>query len=44
MQDNGKTYIVNKFCKKEYKDYVYLNFDKDDQLASIFEKIKGPKK
>ncbi len=40
----GKTYIIDKFCKEEYKNYVYLNFDKDEELISIFESTKDPKK
>lgn len=40
----GKTYIIDKFCKEEYDNYVYLNFDKDEKISSIFDNTKEPKK
>lgn len=38
----GKTYIINQFCKAEYENYIYLNFDKDDTLSELFENSKDP--
>ena len=38
----GKTYLINKFGKKEYENYVYLNFEQDELLTSIFSKILNP--
>lgn len=32
----GKTYLVNKFGKKEYSNYIYLNFEQTPGLASLF--------
>ena len=36
----GKTYIINEFCKKEFKDYVYINLLENSEIVKIFnEKI-----
>ena len=29
----GKTYIINKFCKENYKNYIYLNFEDITKLS-----------
>lgn len=41
-RQTGKTYIINEFCKKEYENYIYLNFDNDNRLSQIFEESKNP--
>ena len=33
----GKTYIINKFCKNEFEDYVYINFMEKLNFIDIFE-------
>lgn len=33
----GKTYIVEKFGKDNYKHYIYINFEKDIDMKSIFD-------
>lgn len=33
----GKTYIIEKFCKENYKNYVYINFFENNEYNSIFE-------
>lgn len=33
----GKTYLINEFGRKYYKDYVYLNFLEEDELFFIFQ-------
>lgn len=38
----GKTYILQAFGKKYFPNYHYLNFEKDDQLGSLFEKDISP--
>ena len=35
----GKTYIVNYFAGKEYANSVYCNFEKDDNLAPLFDNL-----
>ena len=33
----GKTYIIDKFCRENYKNYVSINFFENDEYATIFE-------
>lgn len=39
----GKTYIIDEFCKANFKNYVYLNFENTSELSTIFEKTIEPK-
>ncbi len=32
----GKTWLINEFGKKEYTDYIYLNFEQTPNLKSLF--------
>ncbi len=32
----GKTFIVDQFGKKEYKNYIKINFEEDDNLKEVF--------
>lgn len=32
----GKTYIINEFCKNEFKDYVYINLLEHSEIIRIF--------
>ena len=36
-RQTGKTYIIDEFCKKNYENYIYLNFEDIANLSSIFE-------
>ena len=38
----GKTYLIREFGKNEFKNLVYLNFEKDNKLESIFENSLNP--
>ena len=38
----GKTWIMQEFGRRFYQDTVYLNFDEEDELKSIFETNKNP--
>ena len=38
----GKTWLMNEFGKTRYSNYVYFNFDEEDELKSIFEVNKNP--
>ncbi len=33
----GKTYIIDKFCKENYKNYIYINFFEGNNYKEIFE-------
>lgn len=32
----GKTYLINEFARHEYADYIYLNFEQNPELKSLF--------
>jgi predicted AAA+ superfamily ATPase len=38
----GKTYILTEFAKREYEDYVYINFDETPHFASLFNENLDP--
>lgn len=38
----GKTWLMKEFGKNCYSNYVYFNFDEEDELKSIFEANKNP--
>ena len=38
----GKTWLMKEFGKNYYDNYVYFNFDEEDELKSIFETNKNP--
>jgi hypothetical protein len=38
----GKTYLLKEFGSRYYKDYIYLNFEKNPNYCSIFEKDLEP--
>ncbi len=40
----GKTWLMKEFGKTNYENIAYLNFDEEDELKSIFEKNKSPKR
>ena len=40
----GKTWIMKEFGKNYYGNYVYFNFDEEDDLKSIFETNKNPRR
>ena len=33
----GKTYIIEKFAQDNFKNYVYINFEKSERIAEIFD-------
>lgn len=40
----GKTWLMKEFGQNYYEDYVYFNFDEEDELKSIFESNKNPQR
>lgn len=39
---NRKTYILENFCKNNYNNYIYINLDKEENIAEIFEHTIDP--
>ena len=40
----GKTWIMKEFGKNHYDNFVYFNFDEEEELKSVFETNKNPKR
>jgi len=40
----GKTWLMIEFGKTYYDNYVYYNFDEEEELKSIFQKNKNPER
>ena len=40
----GKTWLMKEFGKNCYKNFVYFNFDEEDELKSVFKTNKDPKR
>ncbi len=40
----GKTWLMKEFGKCEYDNFIYFNFDEEEELKSIFEKNKSPQR
>jgi len=40
----GKTYIIEKFGKENFEQYLYFNLEKDAEVRSIFEKTINEEK
>ncbi len=38
----GKTYIIDLFCKENYKQYIYINLEKEHDIRNIFEETLDP--
>lgn len=38
----GKTWLMKEFGQNHYANFVYFNFDEEDELKSIFETNKNP--
>jgi predicted AAA+ superfamily ATPase len=40
----GKTYLIQEFGKQEYRQMVYINFERADKMQSIFQQDLDPKR
>ncbi|MBT3209690.1 MAG: ATP-binding protein [Bacteroidetes bacterium] len=38
----GKTYLISEFGQKEYSNYIYLNFEQDPNLSTLFKNELKP--
>ena len=41
-RQTGKTYILNNFCEKNYENFIYINFESDENIREIFEYTINP--
>lgn len=41
-RQTGKTYILESFCKNNYNNYLYINLDKEENIAEVFENTIDP--
>lgn len=41
-RQTGKTYILEEFCKDNFDNYVYVNLDKEENIAEVFEETIDP--
>ncbi len=41
-RQTGKTWLMKEFGKQNYENYVYFNFDEEEELKSIFQINKNP--
>ena len=41
-RQTGKTYILEEFCKNNFDNYIYINLDKEENIAEIFESTIDP--
>lgn len=36
VRQTGKTYIIDKFCKENYENYLYVNLFQDDNILNLY--------
>lgn len=41
-RQTGKTFILDKFCKENFEEYIYINLEREEGIASIFEETINP--
>ncbi len=41
-RQTGKTYILEEFCQKNFNSYFYINLDKEENIAEVFENTIDP--
>ena len=41
-RQTGKTYILEEFCKNNYNNYIYINLDKEENIAEVFDSTIDP--
>lgn len=41
-RQTGKTYILEKFCKNNFNNYVYINLEKEESVTKVFESTIDP--
>ena len=41
-RQTGKTYVLDKFCKDNFSNYVYINLDKEESIREVFDETIEP--
>lgn len=41
-RQTGKTYILENFCRNNFDNYIYINLDKEEDIAKVFEETINP--
>lgn len=41
-RQTGKTYILEKFCRENFSNYIYINLDKEESVCKIFDETIDP--
>ena len=41
-RQTGKTYIIEKFCKNNFTNYIYINLEKENKISEIFNNSLNP--
>ena len=39
----GKTYVINEFCEKEFKNYIHINLFQDTEIVKLYKSDKNSK-
>lgn len=39
----GKTYVINEFCEKEFKNYIHINLFQDTEIVKLYKSEKNSK-
>ena len=42
-RQTGKTYILKKFAKDNFENYIYINLEKEKEISDIFNETLNPK-
>lgn len=41
-RQTGKTYILDKFCKENFENYIYVNLEKEEAISEVFTNSLNP--
>ena len=41
-RQTGKTYVLEKFCKAHFENYIYINLEKEQDISEIFTQTLDP--
>ena len=41
-RQTGKTYILERFCRNNFENYIYINLEKEEEISKIFSSSLNP--